>query len=216
MLRDAKYLHQHLTGLKNVNPPTGMLETVIDEKRVPGMQNAQGRSPTPSVSSSNPTHASLPSPPSQHTYHLESTNERLKGLFRRSSMFVSSEPKEKLVPSTPPTPRTEKPPIQQSERPLSPPPPLPEKEALAASPSPPPTSSTPPIDERNSPLPVEKELPEPSTDSTLETSISDEHVSHTLSTGNSQDSIDTQGKKPMEESVIPNGHSEAAPEVSAT
>jgi len=219
MLRDAKYLHQHLSGLKNVNPPTGMLETVIGEKRVPGAQNVPARSPTPSVPSPNPASASLSSPPSQHTNHLESTNERLKGLFRRSSMFVSSEPKEKLAPSTPPTPRTEKPPIQHSERPLSPPPPPPEKQNLAASSSPPPPSSTPPVDGRNSPLPIEKELPDPGADSTLETSASVERASHTLSAVGSQDSVDSQGVKPVEESAIPNGnghHSEATPEVSAT
>ncbi|KAF8512270.1 Vps54-like protein-domain-containing protein [Gautieria morchelliformis] len=36
LLRDARYLHEKMSGLKHVGAPGGMLETVVQEKAVPG------------------------------------------------------------------------------------------------------------------------------------------------------------------------------------
>ena len=35
MLRDARYLHEKLSGLRDIGVPSGMLETVVKEKTVP-------------------------------------------------------------------------------------------------------------------------------------------------------------------------------------
>ncbi|KAF8211922.1 Vps54-like protein-domain-containing protein [Mycena galopus ATCC 62051] len=50
LLADARFLHQKLSELKNVRAPSGMLEVVIAELRVPGAV-----SPSPSVTSFNNT-----------------------------------------------------------------------------------------------------------------------------------------------------------------
>lgn len=36
LLRDTRYLHEKMSGLKHVGAPGGMLETVVQEKVVPG------------------------------------------------------------------------------------------------------------------------------------------------------------------------------------
>ena len=228
MLRDARYLHQNLSGLKNVNSPTGMLETVINEKRVAAptnAQNAPARSTTPLPPSSPATRT--PPPPQTHHTPLESTNERLRGLFRRSTMNVSSETKEKVArPSTPPTPRAEKqvpkpaekPPVREPdpEPPVSSPPPPPEKQALTTSP-PPLSSPAPETNGRRSPLPVEKDLPIPVADSGPEIEVNEGQLAPSASITESQNSQNE--AKPTEESIVPNGngpHSEAPPGVSET
>ena len=48
MLADARYLHEKLSGLKNVRAPTAMLEIVVQEKRVaPPASAALPTSPSP-------------------------------------------------------------------------------------------------------------------------------------------------------------------------
>jgi len=66
LLADAKYLHQKLSGLKNVGAPSGMLETVIAELSI-------SRTPT---SATGPRPAAAPIP-----VRMNSANQRLKGLL---------------------------------------------------------------------------------------------------------------------------------------
>ena len=57
MLRDTRYLHKQFSGLKHVNAPTGMLETVVSEKQIPlqpGEQLARVRSRSPGPMSPTP------------------------------------------------------------------------------------------------------------------------------------------------------------------
>lgn len=104
MIRDARYLFQHFSNLKNVNASTGMLETVIGEKQVPLSPGAQlertrSRSPvptSPASTNSPPIHhaqSSTPSLAANAASTMESANERLRGIFRRSSTFMSSDTK---------------------------------------------------------------------------------------------------------------------------
>ncbi|KAG6335208.1 hypothetical protein ID866_3879 [Astraeus odoratus] len=77
MLVDARFLHQKLSVLKNVNAPTNMLETLVGEKTVP-RKSALG------------TFRTLPSP-----------NERIKGFLSRRE---SSKPEKPLPTPEPGTP----------------------------------------------------------------------------------------------------------------
>ncbi|THH06493.1 hypothetical protein EW145_g4050 [Phellinidium pouzarii] len=183
LMRDARYLHQHFSGLKNVKASAGMIETVVGEKQVSLAPVAQisrmmSRSPVSSTPPSTGKSAAPQLHPSQTnvTSTMESANERLKGIFRRSSTFMSSESKT----APPPSPRAEKQSssffpektpiqvLQESElQPRSPPPPpTPEKldtgMGSSASLSMSPTSSAPMDGQRTrSPRPIEKALPIP-------------------------------------------------------
>lgn len=149
MLHDARYLFQHFSNLKNVNASTGMLETVIGEKQVPlspGAQLERTRSlspvPTPPASANSPpvhhAQSSTPSLAANAASTMESANERLRGIFRRSSTFMSSDSKA-AANSRPPAEEKqgatffpEKAPVQEPTLPpKSPPlPPTPEKLGL--------------------------------------------------------------------------------------
>ena len=54
LVRDARYLNQQLSGLKNVNVSTGLLETFINEKAVPGLPIAENATLAPPVAISIP------------------------------------------------------------------------------------------------------------------------------------------------------------------
>ncbi|KAI5124293.1 hypothetical protein M0805_008901 [Coniferiporia weirii] len=108
MMRDARYLHQHFSGLKNVKSSAGMLETFVGEKQVPLPPGAQlsrvrSRSPAPPLplpaGSSLDLQPQLQPPQANVAGTMESANERLKGIFRRSSSFMSSDTK--TVPPPP-------------------------------------------------------------------------------------------------------------------
>ncbi|KNZ79337.1 Vacuolar protein sorting-associated protein 54, partial [Termitomyces sp. J132] len=71
LLADARYLHQKLSALKNVAPPSGMLVTVVSEKSIP-------KTGPPS-----PIAAPVPTPTRSNT--LSSANQRLKGLLSGKS-----------------------------------------------------------------------------------------------------------------------------------
>ncbi|KAF8511112.1 Vps54-domain-containing protein [Hysterangium stoloniferum] len=47
LLRDVRYLHEKMSGLKHVGAPTGMLETIVQEKAVAGASR-KGQSPSQS------------------------------------------------------------------------------------------------------------------------------------------------------------------------
>ncbi|KAH8117189.1 Vps54-domain-containing protein [Phellopilus nigrolimitatus] len=178
LIRDTRYLHQHFSGLKNVNAPTGMLETVVGEKQVPlspGTQLARtgSRSPGPSIASTEggtPAHQpATTNAPST----VESANERLKGIFRRSSTFKSSDTK--IAPPFP-SPRIPSSPVPEKQPTTfvpeetavlepassSPPPPTPEKQNSSVNVE---VRMTPPVSpapqRERSPRPMEKALPIP-------------------------------------------------------
>jgi vacuolar protein sorting-associated protein 54 len=108
LLADAKYLHQKLSALKNVGAPTGMLETVVTEKRLPR--------PT-----SNTNSQAGPSKPPTRSNTL-SANQRLKGLLTgRSSSFAQADKDKALpLPERTPSPPPPVPPPTDKPR-LSPP-----------------------------------------------------------------------------------------------
>lgn len=96
LLADARYLHQKLTGLKNVGAPTAMLEIIVSEKPI--------ARPTPP-----PAPASAPAA------------QRIKGILsrsdsKRSSLLFSS--LEKALPSPTPPPVATATPTPESEQPL--------------------------------------------------------------------------------------------------
>ncbi|KAI0797556.1 Vps54-like protein-domain-containing protein [Abortiporus biennis] len=114
LLADAKYLHQKLTGLKNVGAPTAMLEIVIQEKSI-----ARKVPPTPT--------------PAPHP--VTTTNSRFKNILgakRASSLLMPTSPPAQVVPDfekslpvpNPPTITsvTPSPPPLPSNRLTSPPP----------------------------------------------------------------------------------------------
>jgi len=68
MLADARFLHEKLSVLKNVNAPTNMLETLVGEKLVP-RKSALG------------TLRAIPSP-----------NERIKGFLSRRESIKPEKP----------------------------------------------------------------------------------------------------------------------------
>ena len=175
MLRDTRYLHQQFSGLKHVNAPTGMLETVVSEKQIPlqpGEQLARVRSRSPGPMSPTPETplAQVPNPPST----AGSTNERLRGIFKRSSTFLSGESKPAAARPLP-SPVAERPSLsifpekvmaQEPESRVNTPPPIPEKLNLSnglTSSTASPTLSAPrsPFERPRSPRVLEKALPIP-------------------------------------------------------
>ncbi|EJD05695.1 Vps54-domain-containing protein [Fomitiporia mediterranea MF3/22] len=189
LLRDARYLHQNFSNLKNVNASFGMLEIVIGEKRFPGQGPAQSEQ-SKSKSPPPPTAPGVNDSPRQQTQAqtqslaastMESANERLRGIFRRTSTFKASSPKAASNSQQTPSPIAEKqnspffPEKASVDEPAArtaspPPPPTPEK---AASDSNAPATMRPssplspaPSEGRNrsrsrSPRPMEKALPIP-------------------------------------------------------
>ncbi|KAG6830755.1 hypothetical protein H0H92_014836 [Tricholoma furcatifolium] len=87
LLADAKYLHQKLSGLKNVAAPSGMLMTVISEKRI-------GNAPPSPLPVLSPKMSPVPTPMRSSTISLgASANQRLKGLLSgKSSTFEKALP----------------------------------------------------------------------------------------------------------------------------
>ncbi|KAL5529345.1 hypothetical protein ACEPAG_5330 [Sanghuangporus baumii] len=186
LLRDARYLHQNFSGLKNVNASAGMLETVVSEKQIPRLdaqpdQSLPKSSVPPVLSNADNTqsHVAQQHPHPHAASTMESANERLRNIFRRTTLKRHDT---KPIPATHPphspiaenqtsTFFPEKPPVDEpATRPLSPPPPAtPEKEKLG------PDGSThaiirpsSPLSPRNSersgsrsPRPFEKALPIP-------------------------------------------------------
>ncbi|KAI0705950.1 Vps54-like protein-domain-containing protein [Cytidiella melzeri] len=111
LLADARFLHEKLSGLKNVRAPTAMLEIVVQEKRVgPQTQQPLSPQPQPQRMDTNP----IPSPP-------PSTTSRFAHMFSRAAPPRSAT----LLP----TPRATTPVPTDFEKPLP-----------IASPSPEPTS----------------------------------------------------------------------------
>ncbi|KAG6880246.1 hypothetical protein C0992_001814 [Termitomyces sp. T32_za158] len=91
LLADAKYLHQQLSALKNVGPPSGMLVTVVSEKSIP-RTGPPSPGPGPSLASastaaSNAASTSAPTTttPPTRSNTLSSANQRLKGLLSGKS-----------------------------------------------------------------------------------------------------------------------------------
>ena len=78
LLIDARFLHEKLSGLKNVRAPTAMLEIVVMEKRV-GPQTKEPLSPQPQPQRAD----SLASPP-------PSTTSRFAHMFSRAAPSRSS------------------------------------------------------------------------------------------------------------------------------
>lgn len=104
LLADAKYLHQKLSALKNVAPPSGMLVTVVSEKSIP---RTGPSSPTPVPRSSNA---------------LSSANQRLKGLLSgKSGAFDKSHStgvrSSSLAPAPAPSPVVSSPPLNGASSP---------------------------------------------------------------------------------------------------
>jgi vacuolar protein sorting-associated protein 54 len=171
LLRDAIYLKQQFSGLKDVNASASMLEAVVKEKPVASTSGSQinragSQSPVTSVA---PEASSSP-PPTQPSVH-KSANERLRSMFRRTSTAPMSETAASAsspVPEKPSPPLTDKPlqeePINGFHSPT--PPPIPKKPSLgdsivrSLSPGSPGPSS--PLDGRpRSPRVLEKALPIP-------------------------------------------------------
>ncbi|KAI0086385.1 Vps54-like protein-domain-containing protein [Irpex rosettiformis] len=78
LLADARFLHEKLSGLKNVRSPTAMLEIVVQEKRV-GPQTKEPLSPNPPPQRAE----TLASPP-------PSTTSRFAHMFSRATPSRSS------------------------------------------------------------------------------------------------------------------------------
>lgn len=163
LVRDARYLNQQLSGLKNVNISTGLLETFINEKAVPGLPVTESATLAPPVA--------MPVPGSpQPQKQIPTANERLKGIFRRSSTFMAKDAKEKTTTPPPPSPMLEKQ-IHSDPQEL--------ETTIRSSPPPTPVKSTTieimqramtpvlgimdqgPLDERKSALTISKDLPVP-------------------------------------------------------
>lgn len=110
MLRDTHYLSQQFSGLKHTHASFGMLEAVVAEKQVPGAKPPPAVSRQPSTLTPVNTvelngQAKPHATQSNLASTMESANVRLKGIFRRSSTMLASEPKS---PVAPPSPRQER------------------------------------------------------------------------------------------------------------
>ncbi|KAH9930608.1 Vps54-like protein-domain-containing protein [Fomitopsis serialis] len=81
LLADARYLHQKLTGLKNVGAPTAMLEIIVQEKPV--------RVPTPAAHE-----AAAPQP----------TTQRFKGILQRTNSKRTETASDPTPPPVAPSP----------------------------------------------------------------------------------------------------------------
>ncbi|KAF9532159.1 Vps54-like protein-domain-containing protein [Crepidotus variabilis] len=108
LLADAKYLHEKLAALKNVGSPTGMLETVVKEKRIGSNAEADAVGVSPANT-----------PPAPIRSNTLTANQRLRGLMtgRRTSFNPDPALPHPTPSSTPP------PPPPASDKPQSPIPP---------------------------------------------------------------------------------------------
>lgn len=180
LLRDAHYLNQQFSGLKNTNASFGMLEAVITEKQLSGSRPSPAAPRTSTSSLSVATEATTQAKPqavqSNLASTMESANVRLKGIFRRSSTMLASEPKSPIAPSSPIQERRfsgllpEKPLVEEPQSTpqapdSTPPPPTPGKDdsntTLSIPTSAPNSRPSSPVDRPRSPRMLEKALPIP-------------------------------------------------------
>jgi len=166
--RDVKYLHQHLSGLKGVVASTSMLETIVNDKFIPRLVQEAASPARPSTpvmaTAANEARLSPPiSPPQPQSSTFESTNQRLKSIFRRSSTMErkDSENKDSRNASSGPMSPPEKKETLDFPKATSPPPTPPKLERLASPPPPQSSSPKPTTNSRRSSYIVDKELPTP-------------------------------------------------------
>lgn len=178
LMRDAHYLNQHFSGLKNTNASSGMLETFVREKQIPlppgSRQSPSTVKPPAPVT---PAPATEPSPQSKPqalqtnlASTMESANVRLKGIFRRSSAMHAAESKSPVSPPTqerrssgflPEKPLAEEPRSQDVSFTTTPPPLTPAKEEDASLNVPTSAPNSRPASPTRSPRLLEKALPIP-------------------------------------------------------